>query len=95
MYADNQKSSDTPTLPVAAVSALQLGNKIEAIKIVRKERQIGLKAAKGTVEDYVRNQPFLQESFAAAQAKTKRSALLLLAVVIASALLAYWFSIKS
>lgn len=33
-------------LPLAAIAALQQGNKIEAIKIIRQERGIGLKEAK-------------------------------------------------
>jgi ribosomal protein L7/L12 len=94
MDAANRKTSAAPPLSTAAISALHHGNKIEAIKIVREERNIGLKEAKDAVEDYVRSQPALQSSLAAAQTETKRSALLWLAALIALALLAYYFLAK-
>ena len=94
MDAENRKAPAAPSLSIAAISALNQGNKIEAIKIVRKERNIGLKEAKDAVEDYVRSQPVLQASFTSAQAETKRNALLWLAVLIALALLAYKFLVK-
>src|SRR3990167_1052310 len=49
-------------LPSAAIEALRKGNKIEAIKILRRERNLGLKEAKDCVEDYVRRDPLLQRS---------------------------------
>ena len=79
---------------MAAISALHDGNKIEAIKIVRAERNIGLKEAKDVVEDYVRSQPALQFSFGAAQAETKRNALRWLTMLIGLAILAYYFLTK-
>ena len=94
MDAEKRNASAAPPLSIAAVSALQQGNKIEAIKIIREERNIGLKEAKDAVEDYVRSQPVLRASFVAARAETKRSALLWLAVLIALALLAYRFLVK-
>jgi len=87
----NRKTSAASPLSIAAISALQHGNKVEAIKIVREERKIGLKEAKDAVEEYVRSQPTLQSSFAAAQAETKRSVLGWLAMLIGLALLAYYF----
>ena len=94
MDAENRKTSTAPPLSTAAISAIHQGNKIEAIKIVRKERNIGLKEAKDAVEDYVRSQPALQSSLAAAQAEAKRGALLWLAALIVLALLAYHFLVK-
>ena len=92
----NPKTGATlPPLSIAAVSALHLGNKIEAIKIVREERSIGLKEAKDAVEDYVRTHPALASSLAATQAEAKRSALLWIAALIGLALLAYYFLTKS
>jgi len=91
---DTQRTSSTavPTLPPAAIAALHQGNKIEAIKIVRTERDLGLKEAKDAVEDYVRTQPSLQSAFANAQSESKRGALLWVAAVIAVALVVYLFS---
>jgi hypothetical protein len=40
---------EPPTLPPAAIAALNAGNKIEAIKIVRQEQRHGLKEAKDLV----------------------------------------------
>jgi len=45
-----RRSSD---LPKAAVQALRHGNLIEAIKVVRQERNVGLKEAKEAVEAYL------------------------------------------
>lgn len=53
-----RRSSD---LPKTAVEALRHGNMIEAIKVVRKERNIGLKAAKDVVETYIASQPALKK----------------------------------
>jgi ribosomal protein L7/L12 len=85
-----RKTSGAPPLSTAAISALHKGSKIEAIKIVRKERNIDLKAAKDAVEDYVRSNPALRSTLAAAQAETKRGVLLWFAALIALAFLAYY-----
>lgn len=42
----------TVRLPLSAIGALALGEKIEAIKIVRNETSLDLKAAKMLVEAY-------------------------------------------
>jgi len=54
----SRHSSD---LPKAAVETLRRGNLIEAIKIVRQERKIGLKEAKAQVEEYIASQPALKK----------------------------------
>jgi ribosomal protein L7/L12 len=90
----NRKAGTAPSFPTAALSALHQGSKIEAIKIVRQERNIGLKEAKDAVDDYVRSHPALQSSLAAAQAEAKRSALLWIAAVIVLAFLVYYFVAK-
>ena len=81
-------------LSTAAISALYQGNKIEAIKLTRQERGLGLKEAKDAVDDYVLGHPALQSSLADAQAQTKRSALLWIAALIVVALLVYQFLVK-
>lgn len=90
----NRKTSASPPLSVAAMSALHQGNKIEAIKIIREERNIGLKEAKDAVEDYIHSQPTLQSFVAAAQTETKRTALHWLVMLIGLAILAYYFLAK-
>jgi len=77
-----------------AIAALRRGNKIEAIKLVRVERNLGLKDAKDAVEDYVRGQPDLQSALADAQGEGKRSAVVWLAVLLALAVLAYYFLVN-
>jgi hypothetical protein len=47
--------------PKAAVEALWRGNVIEAIKVVRQERKIGLKEAKNLVDAYIASQPSLKK----------------------------------
>jgi ribosomal protein L7/L12 len=81
-------------LPSAAVAALRQGNKIEAIKIVRQERGIGLKEAKDAVDLYLQADPLLQSKFAAAQAGSKRSCLLWLTILVALALIGYYLFSK-
>ena len=90
----NRNPTAVRPLSAGAIAALHRGNKIEAIKITRQARGIGLKEAKDAVEDYVRTEPGLESSFASAQAETKRSALVWLAALSALAFLAYYFLVK-
>ncbi|MDH4301748.1 MAG: hypothetical protein OEV51_06700 [Nitrospira sp.] len=57
----SNKPRRSPDLPKAAVEALRHGNLIEAIKVVRQERNIGLTEAKGVVEVYLASQPALRK----------------------------------
>ena len=50
----------TVRLPLSAIGALALGEKIEAIKIVRNETSLDLKAAKMLVEAYEKEHPDLR-----------------------------------
>lgn len=83
-------TNHTQPLPVAAIAALHKGNKIEAIKIVRSERNIDLKGAKDVVEEYLRSQPALQASLAAKQGEALRSTLRWLFIVVALVALVYF-----
>lgn len=89
------KKDGNPSLSAAAMSALHEGNKIKAIKIVREERNIGLKEAKDAVEAFVRSQPSLQSSFEAARSGANRNALLWIVGVVVIALLAYFLLRKA
>jgi hypothetical protein len=53
--------SQSPVIPVEAISALKDGRKIEAIKITRSETGMGLKESKEAVERYVASVPELSE----------------------------------
>ena len=88
---DASLKPSAPSLPAAAIAALQQGNKIEAIKIVREDRNIGLKEAKDAVEAYVLGHPGLKASLDTAQAKGNRTALNWVLALIALALLAFYF----
>jgi hypothetical protein len=80
------------TLPNAAVEMLWRGDVIAAIKVVRAERNLGLKEAKDLVDAYIRSQPSLRQKMEQAQAemwqKLKRG--LLVALIFAAAA-AYFF----
>lgn len=94
MEAENPKAG-TPQLPAAAIAALNHGNKIVAIKIVRAAHDTGLKEAKDIVEAHLRDQPALKSAYAAAQSETNRNGLLGFAALIVLALLAWYFLRKS
>jgi ribosomal protein L7/L12 len=81
----------TAPFPVAAEAALVKGNKIEAIKIVREERGIGLKEAKDLVEQHVASRPGLQMQVESAQAEARQGFLPWLLVVIVIGALVYYF----
>lgn len=57
----SNKSRGSPELPKAAVDALWQGNVIEAIKVVRQERNIGLKESRNVVDAYIASQPALKK----------------------------------
>lgn len=86
------KPPQTSTLSNAAVEMLWRGDVIAAIKVVRAERNLGLKEAKDLVDAYIRSQPSLRQKMEQAQAemwqKLKRG--LLVALIFAAAA-AYFF----
>jgi len=86
------ESAKSSTLSNAAVELLWRGDVIGAIKVVRQERNLGLKEAKDLVDAYIRSQPSLRQKLEQAQAemwqKLKRG--LLVALIFAAAV-AYFF----
>jgi len=68
--------ADSEAMPLAAVSALQNGKLIEAVRVVRQARRIGLKDAKDAVERYLASEPLIRSRFDAANAESRRTALL-------------------
>ena len=81
-------------LPPEAKVALQNGNKIEAIKIVRESRGLGLKEAKDAVEAHVARDPALRASLESAQAASRQGALRWLSVVVAIVVIAGYFLLR-
>lgn len=75
---------DREQMPVAALAALQEGNKVEAIKLVREARGIGLKEAHDEVSAYIASRPELQERFAAMAGRNRRGCLAVIGLVVAA-----------
>ena len=80
----------TKALPPEAIDALQRGNKIEAIKLVREAQKLDLKNAKDRVDAYVGNDPVLRQKLASASAQSMRSLIRWL-IIIAVGVLGYFF----
>ena len=81
----------TAPFPAAAEAALLKGNKIEAIKIVRKDRGVDLKDAKGIVEQHVATHPGLQIQIESIQAENRQGLLPWLVALIVIGALVYFF----
>jgi ribosomal protein L7/L12 len=76
-----------------AIAALNRGSRIEAIKIVREENDLGLKEAKDLVDSYIAGREDLKTKFADSGKNSKLGCLA--AVCILAALLGSWFFIFS
>ena len=87
------EQTQSSTLPNAAVEMLWRGDVIAAIKLVRVERNLGLKEAKDLVDAYIRSQPSLRQKLEQAQVemwqKLKRG--LLIALIVAAAAVYFFF----
>jgi hypothetical protein len=77
--------------PAGAEAALRKGNKIEAIKIVRKDRGVDLKDAKDIVEEHVATHPGLRMQMDSIQAENRQGILPWLVAVILILALVYFF----
>ena len=77
----------TNQIPPLVLAALHQGNKIEAIKIIRAQRGIGLKDAKDVVDAYIRENPALKERMK----ERKSSAPPVILFVILAAVLIWFF----
>lgn len=82
-----------PHLPPAAVDAIRRGNRIEAIKIVREIRLLGLKEAKDQVDAYVNAHPEVSGS-ARGTAEAGAPWLPWLVALVATMLLGYFYYYK-
>jgi hypothetical protein len=75
-------------LPEDVLAAIRAGSKIEAIKLLRQHRGVGLKDAKGAVDAYIRDHPGLNAR-SVVRSDPGLGRLLLLALAIAVLYLAY------
>lgn len=78
-------------LPTEAVTALNAGRMIEAIKVIRFRKNLGLKEAKDAAELYLRNNPNVKSQFDAAQAESRSGGFIWLIIVVAIAAGLYFF----
>jgi len=78
-----------PSVPEAAVVALQRGNMIEAIKIVRMDHGLGLKESKDVVDAYVRRNPELRQSLEEKSSEAGRRLGLWLALLVGAGLVVW------
>ncbi len=80
-------------LPSEAVAALESGNKIEAIKIVRVNSGLGLKESKELVEKYLLEHPDLHQRCSAIQSEQNKGAFMKLFFLLTiAAFAAYLFT---
>jgi ribosomal protein L7/L12 len=86
-----ETSPKDPGLPTAVVEAIRQGRKVGAIKLLRLEQNIELKAAKDRVEAYVKADPWLQRSLQESQSEAKRGLILWLLGLLALGAVGYYF----
>jgi hypothetical protein len=83
-------STDTHSIPEAAIAALRRGNKIEAIKLTREATSMGLKESKEAVETFLgADTSGVSQAFNAAHPKTGTVTLLIYVILVTLAI--YWF----
>ena len=78
-----QDDANNKTLPAEVINALSSGRKIEAIKILREEWNIGLKEAKEIVDKHIDSDPLLKDQV---QRQSNNSCLpvIIISIVIAA-----------
>ena len=81
--------------PAETITALWQGNKIEAIKIPRQAHHLDLKDAKDKVDQYVRNEPALQQKLATAQNENLRGLARWLFIIGAVAIAVYYLFVAA
>lgn len=91
MYGQDSGMNKIGVLPAAAVTALQNGSKIEAIKHVREAHRIGLKEAKELVEHYLDANPDAKRRMSAANEESAKSFMGWVVLIMLAALAVYYF----
>ncbi len=90
--APERPSMDGEAFPLGAVSALQNGKMIDAVKIVREAHGVGLKEAKEAVDRYIASDSLLRSRFDAARAEVRKGVRLwAIAFAMLAGLVAYYF----
>jgi ribosomal protein L7/L12 len=88
--SERQVSAPDTGIPLVAISALQDGKLIDAIRLTRDATRLGLKESKGAVERYLADHPMARDQFREAVRRNSRPlrtafflALIVAAVVVA------------
>ena len=89
MYAD----PNFRPLPLEAVTLLNEGRMIDAIKVIREVEGLGLKDAKDRVDAWLAREPLLKAQLDLQQRKSRRKAFLWFVVIdaVITAAFIYWF----
>lgn len=87
----NYLNGTNPELPAEAITALEYGNKIEAIKHVRLAHHLGLKEAKELVEQYLLTRPDVKNRMAPANVSNSKNGIGLLLLIVLIGFAAYHF----
>lgn len=93
VYAESWRGLHLDQIPAEAIEALERGNKIEAIKIVREAEGIGLKEAKGAVEAFLAGRPDIESRMKQASMAAARGGLSRLALVL-GLLIVLWLLLR-
>jgi ribosomal protein L7/L12 len=78
-------------MPPAAIDALERGNKIEAVRLVREHAGIGLKQAKDAVDAYERAHPRLDPMVAPGEVRRGSGLVGWITAAVIVGLLVYWY----
>lgn len=87
----NTNGTHRDDMPPAVIAALSQGKKIDAIKILREERGLGLKDAKEAVDRFVASDPSLRARLDTVAAESRRSLMTYAGVLLGLLVVVYVF----
>ena len=82
-------NNNVQEIPAEAITALENGSKIDAIKCVRERQGMGLKEAKEFVEQFIDANPDIKSRMHAANVKSAKVSLRWLIVIVLVGIAAY------
>jgi uncharacterized membrane protein YukC len=90
----NPSKHHSSQIPPAAISAIEKGSIIEAIKIVRENTGMGLKEAKDFVDQYIKDNPPIQSQLAARRRESLQKFRWLIISILVIGLTYYYLFVK-
>ena len=81
-------------IPAAAILAMENGNKLEAIKLLREETGLDLKEAKELVEQYAKHNPVIQTQLEVRQRETMQGLKWLIISIVIIGLTYYYIFVE-